>query len=256
MSIYAVNPQVNHRPARRLTVGLASTPAEIREAQALRYRVFADEMGARLHTPVQGLDIDRFDQHCRHLLVRESSSNTVIACTRILTADSARHLGGFYSATEFDLGIIPELPGRIIEIGRTCVADGYRQGGAIATLWSGLARFITQHQVDYLFGCASIPLDADGYQSEGIMQQLRRKAMASEHIRVRPRTPVPRPCMAENILTAPMPPLLKAYVRLGARACGEPCRDADFKVADVLMLLSIQELDPSYSRHFFGRHGA
>ncbi len=53
---------------RKLYVSIARTQAEIEEAQRLRYKVFAEEMGAQL-SGTGGLDIDGFDQFCDHLIV-------------------------------------------------------------------------------------------------------------------------------------------------------------------------------------------
>ena len=126
---------------RSLVVGFASSFAEIREAQRLRYQVFAGEMGAHLHTPMPGLDYDQFDAYCRHLLVRDSATGQVVGYTRLLTAEQAQQAGGFYSQTEFDIRPILQLPGRFMEVGRTCIHPDYRNGATIATLWSGLATY-------------------------------------------------------------------------------------------------------------------
>lgn len=241
--------------AERLRVEFADSHSAVREALALRYRIFGLELGAKLKTDAEQLDYDEFDQHCQHLLVRETGSGQVVACTRVLDQQGARRLGRFYSEGEFDLGPITRLPGRLAELGRTCVAREYRQGSAIAVLWSGVARYIQMHQIDYLFGCASIPLGTGDAQAAAIMNRLRRQAMAPAHLRVTPRQPLRVAGQDEPKLDAPLPPLVKAYVRLGARACGEPCRDPDFQVADVLMLLDVRALDPSYSRHFIRRSG-
>lgn len=236
----------------RLFVELASTPQEVREAQALRYRVFGEEMGAKLKGQ-DGLDMDDFDPFCQHLLVREAKTLRVVGCTRILTDEGAQQVGRFYSEGEFDLQPIRDLPGRLLEVGRTCIAAEYRHGAGIAVLWSGLARFIQLHGFDYLFGCASVPLGEGDVQAAAIMNRLRRQAMADDSIRVTPRAPLLTAQVPEDILDAPLPALLKAYVRLGALACGEPCRDPDFGVADVLMLLDVDKLNPTYSRHFLER---
>lgn len=238
----------------RLYVELASREWEVREAQALRFRVFGEEMGARLKGGAPGLDVDEFDPVCQHLLVREAKTGGVVGCTRILSDEGAARLGGFYSQREFDLGPIPDLPGRKLEVGRTCVAAEFRQGSAIAVLWSGLAAFVHLHGFDYLFGCASVPLGEQDVQAAAIMSRLRRQALAPESLRVTPRVPLLTTQVPEGV-DAPLPALLRAYVRLGAKACGEPCRDPDFQVADVLMLLNIDELNPVYSRHFLERVG-
>ncbi|MBK1732127.1 GNAT family N-acetyltransferase [Thiococcus pfennigii] len=237
----------------RLFVELAATEREVREAQALRYRVFGEELGAKLKGGAPGLDVDEFDSYCQHLLVRETRTGRVVGCTRILTDENAARLGRFYSEGEFDLGPIPRLPGRLLEVGRTCISPEHRAGSAIAVLWSGLAGYINLHGFDYLFGCASMPLGEDDIQAAAIMNRLRRQAMAPEAIRVEPRVPLLTNLTLDDVLDAPLPALLRAYTRLGAKACGEPCRDPDFAVADVLMLLNIDDLNPTYSRHFLDR---
>jgi putative hemolysin len=237
----------------RLHVEIASSAADLREAQSLRYQVFGAELGAHLKGAELGLDLDEFDPYCQHLLVRESRTGQVVGCTRILTDDNAARLGRYYSEGEFDLGPIPGLPGRKLEVGRTCIAAEFRQGSAIAVLWSGIASFINLHGFDYLFGCASVPLGVQDVQAAAIMNRLRRQALTPETLRVRPRVPLLTTGVADDILDAPLPTLLRTYVRLGARACGEACRDPDFGVADVLMLLNVDELNPTYSRHFLER---
>lgn len=245
-------PALAARRGERLFVELASSADEVREAQALRYRVFGEEMGARLKGQESGLDVDEFDAVCQHLLVREAKTGQVVGCTRILTDEGAARLGCYYSESEFDLGPIPQLPGRKLEVGRTCVAAEFRQGSAIAVLWSGLAGFIQLHGFDYLFGCASVPLGEQDVQAAAIMNRLRRQALAPEPLRVTPRVPLLTAQVPEGI-DAPLPALLRAYVRLGAKVCGEPCRDTDFQVGDLLMLLNLDELNPTYSRHFLER---
>jgi putative hemolysin len=243
-------------PARRperLFAELAAGPEDVRAAQALRYRVFGTELGARLKGAEQGLDIDEFDDLCQHLLVREVGSGRIVGCTRLLTDTQARPLGGFYSEGEFELGALLALPGRRLEVGRTCIDPDFRQGAAIAVLWSGLAGFMQINRFDYLFGCASVPLGRGDVQAAAIMNRIRRQAMTPPELRVTPRTPLFHRGAAEDVLDAPVPALLKAYLRLGALAAGEPCRDPDFGVADILVLLRVADLNPTYVRHFLER---
>jgi putative hemolysin len=249
----ATAPALSIKPGERLFVELASAAHEVREAQALRFRVFGAELGARLAGGNQGLDADEFDSVCQHLLVREVQTGRVVGCSRLLTDGNARKLGRFYSETEFAMEQVVALPGRLLEVGRTCIAPDYRQGSAIAVLWSGLAGFMQLHGFDYLFGCASIPLGDGDLQAAATMNRIRRQAMAVPPVRVTPRVPLLYSGVPDQVLDAPLPALLKAYIRLGARACGEPCRDPDFGVADVLMLLRVAELNPAYSRHFIER---
>ncbi|MFP4075459.1 MAG: GNAT family N-acetyltransferase [Halochromatium sp.] len=246
-------PALSIKRGERLFVELADSPQAVREAQALRYRVFGEELGAKLKAGEDGLDVDEFDGECEHLLVRETKGNRVVGCTRLLSNRGAERLGRFYSESEFELGAIPSLPGQLLELGRTCVSPECRHGSVIAVLWSGVAHYIQRHQVDYLFGCASVPLGEHDCQAAAIMNRLRRQALAPEALRVKPRVPLQATTGADAVLDAPLPALLKGYVRLGAVACGEPCRDPDFEVADILMLLDMRMLNPSYARHFLER---
>ena len=236
---------------RTLTADLARSPEAVRAAQRLRYAVFAGELGAKLHNWLPGLDHDRLDAFCQHLIVRDGFGQ-VVGCTRILTADAARRAGGFYSEREFDLTPVLALPGRFMEIGRTCVHPDYRNGATISTLWSGLASFIAGHDVDYLIGCASIPLGENGLSARALYSELAQRHLVPAPLRVQPRRPLPRhDGLAHPV--GPLPPLLKAYLRLGASIGGEPCLDPDFNVADVLILLSTRRVERRYARHFLDR---
>ena len=235
-----------------LDVRLARSREDIQAAQRLRYAIFAGEMGARLHNRVSGLDHDRLDRYCQHLIVRNAMGQ-VVGCTRILTTEAARRAGGFYSQTEFDLTPVLALPGRFMEIGRTCVHADYRNGATISALWSGLAAFVAEHEIDYLIGCASIPLGEDGgAEALALYAELARRCLVPEPLRVKPHLPLPRhDGMVRN--RSAVPPLLKAYLRIGALIGGEPCLDPDFKVADVFILLSTQHIERRYARHFLER---
>jgi putative hemolysin len=141
------------------------------------------------------------------------------------------------------------LQGPILEIGRTCVDPAYRNGGTIAVLWGELAEVLNQGGYSYLMGCASIPMQDGGIQAHAIMQRLRERYLCTEHLRAEPKKPLPSLDIPSNVI-AEMPPLLKAYMRLGAKICGEPCWDEDFQVADVFILLKRDELCPRYAKHF------
>ena len=125
------------RKAPRLTVSFAQSEAEVREAQRLRYQVFAEEMGARLNTLEPGIDIDIFDSYCDHLLVRDHDTLEVVGTYRVLNPAQARKIGSYYAETEFDLTRLSHLYDRMVEVGRSCVHTDYRNGATIALLWSG-----------------------------------------------------------------------------------------------------------------------
>lgn len=234
--------------AARFRCELAQGSRDVLVSQRLRYKVFAGEMGARVRGRIVRLDRDRYDRFCRHLLVRDLVTNKVVASTRILDEVGARRAGGFYSAGEFDMQAVKRLPGRVLEVGRTCVHPDYRSGAVIAVLWSRLAELILDEGYDYLIGCASIGIEGDGGNVEAIMRKLREKHMSAEGLRVTPRAAMRQPQIVPP--AGRMPPLLKAYFSLGAQVCGEPYRDDDFGVADVFVLLDVARMSPRYLRHF------
>ncbi|MEZ5489730.1 MAG: GNAT family N-acyltransferase [Gammaproteobacteria bacterium] len=233
---------------------LAETVDDVRASQALRYKVFARELGASLDSMEDGLDRDNLDEFCYHLLVKDADNGAVIASTRLLMGESAVHAGGFYSENGFQMASFYDLPGRSAEVGRTCVDPDYRQGPAIVELWSGLSRFVIDYKIDYFFGSASIGVSDGGMIAKVIMDKIRQTSMADDRWKVIPKIPLPQlPPNANEIVSAPLPPLLKAYFRLGAKACGEPCYDADFKCADILVLVDMANVNTRYVRYFLGR---
>jgi putative hemolysin len=238
--------------SRSLNVGLAQSDEEILACQKLRYQVFVEELGARIESDVHGIDRDNFDRYCKHLMVRDEDNGQVVATTRLLTDREARQAGMFYSQSEFDLTRILSLPGRFLEIGRTCIHPDYRRGSGLAVLWQGVARLMVMYDVDYLIGCASIPLDQDNNYAASVMHKIRKEYFAAEHLRVYPKIPLPTAAamVCENVV---LPPLLKGYMRSGALICGEPCWDEAFNVADVFTLLDRNQLDRRYVRHFVNR---
>ncbi len=237
----------------RLCVGLASSPEDIRAAQRLRYKVFVDEMGARLEYAESGIEADRFDPYCQHLLVRCMDTDEVVGCYRILTDTQARLAGGYYSETEFDLTRILSIPGRFIEVGRTCVHPDFRSGATIALLWNGLARFIVMNQIEYLIGCASIPLTTGTKKASVIYDRLANNHLAPAEWRVFPKVPLPRIQLTGTDEAAEIPPLVKAYLRVGAKICGAPAWDPDFNVADLFICLRTDSIAGRYTRHFLQR---
>lgn len=229
---------------------LAVSETEIRESQALRYQVFAEEMGAQLHSDEAGLDQDELDPWCMHLLVREVATGRLVGSTRLLDSTGAEKFGRFYSSNEFDLQAIQSLPGKKLEVGRTCVHQEFRTGAVIGVLWQGLTELMYREQYSWLFGCASITWEEGGANVHAIMDRFRRKYMSPENQRVIPQVPVPASVTGDNLTALRIPPLLKAYVSLGAKICGEPCWDKDFNVADVFVLLEASKLSERYVRHF------
>ena len=230
-------------PQAGLDVRLAETPAEIRQAQQLRYAVFAEEMGARVPGAMLGLDRDRFDPFCDHLIVRERTAGHVVGTYRILPPAQRRRAGGWYCAAEFEVACLEAFADRTVEIGRACVAPAYRSGHAISLLWAGLLRYVLERGYRYVIGCASIETDDGGHVAASICRHVLQHHLAPRAWRVVPRRAFVREGW-RDIAGAPLPPLLKGYLRLGAQVCGEPAWDGDFDTADLLMMLPVADTNP------------
>lgn len=226
---------------------------EVRQAQQLRYQVFADEMGARLQTSISGHDVDLFDDYCEHLLVRDAATRQVVGTYRVLTPAQAKRIGGTYSDTEFDLTRLRSLRSRMVELGRSCVHKDHRHGAVILALWGALGQFMVANRLDAMMGCASIPMlhsgVVSGHAAASIWHQLRQTHMAPIEWHVLPRLPLPVDQLASDEVAEP-PALIKGYLRLGAKVLGPPAWDPDFNTADLPLLMQLSDLHPRYRKHF------
>jgi putative hemolysin len=246
--------QTEERPRRQLIASLARCQDEVFEAQRLRHRIFEGEMGARVPGRELGIDCDRFDPYCEHLLVRDSGSGRVVGTYRILNGAMARRIGGFYSDQEFDLDRFGHLRDELVEVGRSCVHPAYRTGAAIALLWSGLTAYMATRGYRYVMGCASIGMADGGQVAAGVYQHVVRAHLSPPEYRVFPRCALPLQAYGD-LPNAPVPPLIKGYLRLGSYVCGAPAWDPDFNTADLLMMLPLARMDTRYARHFLKHDG-
>jgi putative hemolysin len=216
-------------------------------------------MGAKLSVPhgtPPGLDVDMFDAHCEHLLVRastvEGEPGPVIGTYRVLTPAAAQRAGGLYSETEFDLTRLRPLRARMVELGRSCVHPEWRSGGAIMALWGALTEFMVRNDLDTMVGCASVSMRDGGHVAASLWEKLRKTHLAPIEMQVRPRLPLPVEALNHG-LSVETPALIKGYLRCGAKVLGPPAWDPDFNTADLPMLMRINDLPNRYRRHFLGR---
>ena len=235
--------------APRLILSLASTAAEVREVQRLRYKVFIEAMGLASLVNAERLDRDEFDEHCDHLIVRDASTLKVVGTYRVLSPSKARVIGRLYAENEFDLGRLNHLRNRIIEAGRACIHPKYRGGSVIMLLWAGLADYMRRERCDFLAGCASMSVADGGHNAVAVYQSLIYKHAAPAEYRVTPHLPFPIRAL-EAAARAQVPALVKGYVRSGAWLCGEPAWDPDFESADLFLLLPLANLDSRYAKHY------
>jgi len=259
-AVPSTDPRHAAAPAWSLEAAWAESEADVRAAQALRFAVFAGELGARLPPDAlaSGLDADRFDPACDHLLVWANDAagvqaRTLVGTYRVLPAQAACRLGGLYAEQEFDLAALAPLRPRMVELGRACVHPDFRSGGVILTLWSALGRYMLRREFDTMVGCASVGLADGGAFASALWHALRARHLAPPPWRATPHTPLA--LHGESDLCPPlplraMPPLIKGYLRGGATVLGAPAYDAGFHTADLPIMLRLQDLSARYRKQF------
>lgn len=221
-----------------LWVELACGRAEIARAQELRHRVFLTERG--IANAASGLDCDRLDRFCDHLIVR-TDRGEVVGTYRMLPPTRATAAGGLYAEGEFEIDSLRPLLADAVEIGRACVDPRFRGGEVLALLWGGLIRYIAAGGYRYVIGCASVDAE-DPNQAAQICRRLLSKYPITRKQPVRPRHPFD---LGDGVIAGKgtIPGLIKTYIRLGASICGPPAYDAEFRTADLLLLLDMERLD-------------
>ncbi|MFN3670917.1 MAG: GNAT family N-acetyltransferase [Bosea sp. (in: a-proteobacteria)] len=255
-----------------LEVRLARGPAEIWRAQRLRYRVFYQEMSAKpgVVSRMFRRDADRFDSACDHLLVIDHAARgrfggvkpRVVGTYRLMRQSAAARLGGFYTQGEFDLAPLIARHGalRFLELGRSCVLAPYRTKKTVELLWHGIWAYIRHHRIDAMFGCASF----DGTDPDRLalpLSFLHHHARAegawscsAQALRGVAMDRLPAEMVDAKLALKQMPPLIKGYLRLGARFGAGAVIDRQFGTTDVLVILPVAAIDRRYV-DYYGEEG-
>jgi len=254
---YFANNSSQHLEAKqtKFVAKFAKTDNEVRDAQALRAYTFGIEYGVSFVNNTDGLDVDNYDAYCLHLNVYNTATGEIIATTRLLTGESAKIKGGFYSEQEFDLSVL--LSGikssRILEVGRTCVHPEYRSGAVIAVLWSALAEYLLVEKFNFLIGCASISLKDQAFSTEKLINSLDKENFVSEDFKISSKRLVPKCELSSSVVVNSklgLPPLLKAYLRMNAKIGSQFYFDEEFNCADVFIMLDVAHLTDRYAQRF------
>ncbi len=251
-----------------LEARLARGKKDIRRTQRLRFEVFYKEGGAipDVQTAFTRRDADKFDKFCDHLIVIDHAWKNkfgkvkpkVVGAYRLLRDDMAQNAGGFYSAGEYDLApLLARHAGkRILELGRSCVLESHRSKRAIELLWRGLLAYIRAHRIDVLIGCASFPGVSPRAHAEAL-SYLAHYAGAEGEWRVRahsdlylPMAMISRDLLDEKRARASLSPLIKGYLRLGARFGDGAVIDIKFNTTDVFVIMPIDRIGARYLDYF------
>lgn len=251
-----------------LDICLARTPKDIKRAQKLRYKVFYREMAAiaDARTRLVRRDVDAFDAICDHLLVRDHEPRLsglrrtprVVGTYRLLRQDAAARAGDFYSANEFDIApLLARHPGlRFLELGRSCVLAPYRNKRTVELLWHGIWSYVLAHRVDVMFGCASLEgTDPDAlalplsflHHHASAPPQWAARALPHRYVEM---DRMPKAAIDTKAALRDLPPLIKGYLRLGARIGQGAVIDRQFGTTDVLIVLPVAGISARYVQHF------
>jgi putative hemolysin len=235
------------------SVSLAQSVADLTECQRLRFQVFNRELGEGLAASERtGMDRDRFDWVCDHLMVRDISTGVLVGTYRMQTGYRAQGNLGYYSEQLFDFAPFEPIRGELLELGRACVHSDYRNTTALAMLWKGIASYAALCNARYMIGCSSIT-SQDENEGAALFEELREKYLAPEELRTLPKLPCR--CEASTSVFAvatPDPPrLFRAYLDLSARLCGPPAIDREFGTIDFLTLLDLQVIPQRLRNRFF-----
>lgn len=252
-----------------LQIRLARTSRDVRRAQRLRYQVFYEEMAAIPNARCRFLrrDIDAYDGVCDHLLVVDTARMDarpgrkprpmVVGTYRLLRQEQAGALG-FYTQAEFDIApLVARHPGkRFLELGRSCVMAEYRTKKTVELLWHGIWAYVRHHRIDVMFGCASL----EGTEPAALAQRLaflhhHARAEGEWHASAHRRHHVPMDTLPTHAIEAKaalkaLPPLLKGYLRVGARFGDGAVIDRQFGTTDVLVVLPVAQIDPRYVEYY------
>lgn len=246
----------------RYALLLCTDTDSIEAAQRLRHDVFTSEPGFALQDSSQsgsstaGLDADRFDEYCDHLLVRDDDTGELVGCYRMLPPPGAIAAGGLYTATEFNVTALDALRPSLVEMGRAVVRHDHRNGAVVLLMWAGILAYLDRSGYDYVTGCVSVPVEdpqgrnAPGSQLRGVRDFVMRRNAAPAEYTVYPYRPVVVDGHGLDHIDPPdrvtVPPLMRGYLRLGAQICGEPAHDPDFGVGDFPALLDKRRADVRY----------
>jgi len=247
--------------AGKLCIRLAESQAEIEASQRLRYAVFVTERNA---TPSDaereaGREFDAYDPHTDHLLVFDTGiadgPDGVVGTYRLMRRDQAAKAGTFYTVDEYDITPLLNYDGEIMELGRSCVAEGYRAGATMQLLWRGIAACVQHFDVQLMFGCASIlGTDPDAvaeqlsylYHHHLAPPALRPTALPQHHVEM---NRVSAEQLRPRRTAARLPPLIKGYLRLGGFVGDGAVVDHDFNTTDVCVVVKTDLVTDRYVRH-------
>jgi putative hemolysin len=252
-----------HAEVGKYRLRLAESFQDRDAACRLRFKVFNIEMGEGLDSSYQtGLDTDKFDLFCEHLLVEDKITRNIVGTYRMQSGETAAANLGYYSEQEFHFAPYEALRAGILELGRASIDREHRTPEVLTLLWRGIAQYATDMGLRYLIGCSSLNSQdpSEGWQMYNQLDHYR----VSPEFATEPTAAYACPTEQEGAFAQPSPPLdgsslpalpkvprlLRTYLAIGARICAPPAWDREFGTIDFLTLLDLKMLSSSARNHF------
>lgn len=226
----------------RFRAGMAESLQDLIDCQRLRYLVFNCELGEGLASSARiGLDRDRYDFICDHLMVRDTSSGKLVGTYRMQSGFRAKGNLGYYSEQFFDFTPFEGIREKVLELGRACVHTEYRNTAVLHMLWKGIVRYASSCGARYLLGCSSVTSQNEN-EGMALYEELREKYLIEPALRTEPRPEFACRASHKTAAAPVIPRLFRAYLDVSARLCGPPAIDREFKTIDFLTLIDLQHI--------------
>jgi putative hemolysin len=236
----------------RYELRLAQTEAERIAAYRLRFQVFNLELHEGLDTAYETeQDIDEFDAVCDHLIVEDRLGGRIVGTYRLQTGPTAAANVGYYGEREFDFRPYEQLRGCMVELGRACIHREHRSTEVLFLLWRGIVQYAVHHAARYLIGCCSLT-SQDAAEGTSVFAALS-GFLAETRLRTDPKAEFTMPLVRVAEREPHIPKLLRTYLAVGAKICGPPAIDREFKTIDFLTLMDLDQLHARLRSRFLNR---
>ncbi|MCH6258305.1 GNAT family N-acetyltransferase [Puniceicoccaceae bacterium K14] len=245
-------------PTSAYRVRLAENLKDVNAAQKLRFRIFNEELGEGLKaSEATGLDQDRFDEVCDHLLIEHVNDQSIVGTYRLQTGENAKANFGYYSEQEFCFEPFEGIRSKTVELGRACISKEHRNMVVLGLLWKGIAQYTKVYGARYLIGCSSLT-STDPVEGIAAYEKLK-DCLVEDRFQTEPTdrfritmTDSDRIRLPEACRSVAIPRLMRSYLTLGSKVCSPPALDREFKTIDFLTFLDLQNLAPRALKKLLG----
>lgn len=231
---------------------LAKTSADLRASQHLRHLAFCSAPHAPIHE--DGLDSDRFDDECEHVLVEECATGRLLCSYRFKTFSNGAKISGSYSAQFYDLSSLELYQGHAVEVGRFCTHPSVSDPDLLRVAWASLTKLVDDRGIELLFGCSSFA-GTDVKRYADAFALLRDNHLAPQHWQPKVKAPeifkyalAPKQVVPANKAKRRLPPLLKTYLLMGGWVSDHAVIDRQLNTLHLFTGVEVKSIPPARKR--------